>query len=57
MKNDAIFKTEKPISFEQKYKDIKHEAKFTGLCINCDKRADCILRNDEYVIWHCEEYQ
>ena len=33
------------------------EIKYTGLCINCDKREECKIRNNEPVIWHCEEYQ
>jgi hypothetical protein len=28
----------------------------TGLCINCDNRNDCSIRNSNHVIWHCEEY-
>lgn len=35
----------------------KTEEKYSGLCINCDKRKDCKIRNNECVIWHCEEYQ
>ena len=28
----------------------------TGLCINCDNKENCTIRNDNAVIWHCEEY-
>ena len=32
------------------------KVKYTGLCVNCDNREDCKIRNSDYVIWHCEEY-
>lgn len=35
---------------------IEKEEKFTGLCVNCDNRKECKIRNNEFVIWHCEEY-
>ncbi len=34
----------------------KVDAYFSGLCVNCDNRKDCCIRNSEHVIWHCEEY-
>jgi hypothetical protein len=35
----------------------QHEPRYTGLCVNCDNREDCKIRNNDFVIWHCEEYQ
>ena len=35
---------------------VEHVNGFTGLCLNCDNREFCKLRNAESVIWHCEEY-
>ena len=37
--------------------EIENELTYTGLCVNCDNREECKLRNDEIVIWHCEEYE
>lgn len=30
---------------------------YKGLCINCDNRKDCAIRNREIGVWHCEEYR
>lgn len=30
---------------------------YKGLCVNCDNRKDCTIRNKEIGVWHCEEYQ
>ncbi len=35
---------------------VKKEVKYTGLCVNCDNRKDCKIRDNAHVIWHCEEY-
>ena len=35
----------------------QHEPRYTGLCTNCDNRVDCRIRNNDFVIWHCEEYR
>lgn len=31
--------------------------KYKGLCVNCDSREDCTIRNQEIGVWHCEEYR
>jgi len=31
-------------------------AKYKGLCVNCENRAECSLSRTEGGIWHCEEY-
>jgi hypothetical protein len=48
-------KTEKPLQKSEAILVVTN-SKFTGLCINCDNRNDCTLRNSNHVIWHCEEY-
>jgi hypothetical protein len=30
--------------------------KYKGLCVNCDNRETCQIRNAEIGVWHCEEY-
>lgn len=30
---------------------------YKGLCVNCENRKDCAIRNKEIGVWHCEEYQ
>ncbi|MEO0004989.1 MAG: hypothetical protein ABIK47_05540 [candidate division WOR-3 bacterium] len=30
---------------------------YKGLCINCENRKDCAIRNREIGVWHCEEYR
>lgn len=39
------------------FHETQHEPRYTGLCVNCDNREDCKIRNNDFVIWHCEEYQ
>jgi hypothetical protein len=29
---------------------------YKGLCVNCDSRENCAIRNAEIGVWHCEEY-
>ena len=29
---------------------------YTGICKNCENRNNCMYRNNESVVWHCEEY-
>lgn len=60
--SDAIIMCEE-FQLESVAKKIIEESKvmeyvngYTGLCLNCDNRATCKLRNAECVIWHCEEY-
>ncbi len=31
-------------------------AKYKGLCVNCENRAECVHSHTEGGIWHCEEY-
>ncbi len=31
--------------------------KYKGLCVNCDNREHCAIRNAEIGVWHCEEYR
>ena len=31
--------------------------KYTGLCMNCEKREVCDTARTEGGIWHCEEYE
>ncbi len=31
--------------------------KYKGLCVNCENREDCAIRNPETGVWHCEEYR
>jgi hypothetical protein len=37
--------------------DMRKWDEYKGLCVNCDLRETCALRNSEIGIWHCEEYQ
>ncbi|MGQ9708129.1 MAG: hypothetical protein ACUVUR_04565 [bacterium] len=30
---------------------------YKGLCLNCENRKDCSIRNNEIGVWHCEEYR
>ncbi len=30
---------------------------YKGLCLNCENRKDCAIRNKEIGVWHCEEYR
>jgi hypothetical protein len=30
---------------------------YKGLCVNCESRENCAIRNAEVGVWHCEEYQ
>ncbi|MCX7732060.1 MAG: hypothetical protein N2248_02725 [candidate division WOR-3 bacterium] len=30
---------------------------FKGLCVNCENRNDCMIRNRDIGVWHCEEYR
>jgi len=30
--------------------------RFKGLCVNCESRHDCAIRDKEIGVWHCEEY-
>lgn len=32
------------------------KSEFTGLCVNCEDRADCKSCKSDFVVWHCEEY-
>jgi len=29
---------------------------YTGICVNCDYRKECVRSRSEGGIWHCEEY-
>jgi hypothetical protein len=31
--------------------------KYKGLCVNCDNRDNCAIRDVDTGVWHCEEYQ
>ncbi|MEO0071407.1 MAG: hypothetical protein ABIK39_04925 [candidate division WOR-3 bacterium] len=31
--------------------------KYKGLCVNCENRDSCQIRNKEIGVWHCEEYR
>ncbi len=31
--------------------------KYKGLCVNCDNRETCQIRDKEIGVWHCEEYR
>ncbi len=35
---------------------INSSTDYTGLCINCDNRVTCQMRNNDSVKWHCEEF-
>lgn len=37
--------------------DMKQWDEYKGLCVNCDSRENCAIRNSEIGVWHCEEYQ
>lgn len=50
---------------EDKYEEVvkiekerieKENSIYSGLCVNCELRKDCKIRNENFVIWHCEEY-
>ncbi len=30
---------------------------YTGICVNCEERTECIRSSTEGGIWHCEEYR
>jgi hypothetical protein len=31
--------------------------KYKGLCLNCEDRETCTIRDLEGGVWHCEEYR
>ena len=36
--------------------DLNEQDQYKGLCVNCENRRDCAIRNKEIGVWHCEEY-
>uniref|UniRef100_A0A7C4CB78 Uncharacterized protein n=1 Tax=candidate division WOR-3 bacterium TaxID=2052148 RepID=A0A7C4CB78_UNCW3 len=36
--------------------DLAEWDQFKGLCVNCENRHDCAIRDKEIGVWHCEEY-
>jgi hypothetical protein len=34
----------------------ENSVKYTGLCVNCERRADCAKVEANGGVWHCEEY-
>ncbi len=38
-------------------KQMEEWDKYKGLCVNCENRETCQIRNSEIGIWHCEEYR
>lgn len=36
--------------------DLNEWDQYKGLCVNCENRQDCAIRNKEIGVWHCEEY-
>ncbi|MBI9067470.1 MAG: hypothetical protein JEZ09_09275 [Salinivirgaceae bacterium] len=43
---------------EKSEKETKSDVQnYTALCVNCDERANCKIRNNTSAIWHCEEYK
>ena len=35
----------------------KGSDKYKGLCLNCEDRKTCTIRDLEGGVWHCEEYR
>ena len=33
------------------------DAKYKGLCVNCEHRETCTLPKPKSGVWHCEEYE
>jgi hypothetical protein len=44
-------------SRSKKAKNPQPPNKFTGLCVNCDKRFVCLHYNQIGGVWYCEEYE
>lgn len=44
----------KPIQHD---KTTESAENFSGLCKNCMHRFDCMNRDDNHVVWHCEDYE
>lgn len=36
--------------------DLNEWDQYKGLCVNCENRKDCAIRDKEIGVWHCEEY-
>lgn len=36
--------------------DLAEWDQYKGLCVNCENRHDCAIRDKEIGVWHCEEY-
>jgi hypothetical protein len=37
--------------------DMREWDKYKGLCVNCENRENCAIRDREIGVWHCEEYR
>ncbi len=42
---------------KKKIKKEKEKSEYSGLCSNCDNRQNCKIRDKNFVVWHCEEYE
>lgn len=36
--------------------DLNEWDQYKGLCVNCEHRKNCAIRDKEIGVWHCEEY-
>ncbi|MEO0009863.1 MAG: hypothetical protein ABIK51_05030 [candidate division WOR-3 bacterium] len=57
--DSSVPTVEEPITVESypTAEAIREWEEFKGLCVNCENRTDCVIRNREIGVWHCEEYR